>query len=387
MGSLEQGGPSESLRGAQWGWLGLSLLLLVSGCDPGSEVQQLDRELRDVSVEFDHSRHQVDTLQGTLLVTDDALGLPITMTVVGGFVVVGDGTLSPPIHIFRVGDGSSVATIGSRGEGPGEFSSVPRLVRVPWQDGTILWAFDPALARITGIPLEGAMVPERDVWEMRRMSLEFPIVDVGFLSDDTFVGWGLHPMARLVRIDPDGKVIEGIGEVPAPDGLRELNAGLRQRAYQPFLSVAPDGARIAVASWKASRIDFVDLESPQENVSTEGPFPFLPSVEVDETLRANRLVRGARNRTGHVGVVATGAAVLTLFSGRLERTFRDQMDEAEYLHVYRWDGSFVRAFRLDRPARAMACVEPTCHTVLTLVWTPTPAVVRYELPEGWDAFN
>jgi len=362
-------------------WTALIFAIAIAGCEPDPPGVQLDRELRDVPAEFDHGEYDPEVLEGEILADDDLLGLPITVAVVGDRLVVGDGTLSPPIHVFRLSDGARLGSLGARGEGPGEFSSTPRLLHPSANEDELLWGFDPALARLTEIPLDLPLDEGPPV--VLRLTLDFPLVDLEFVSDGTLVGWGLTPMARLVRIDREGRVIEGVGEIPDPEGLRGLHEGFRQRAYQPFLSVVPDGSRLAAVSWKASRIDLVDLSSSEGVINTEGPFPFIAEVEITETLRANRLVRGPKNRTGHVGVVATEQAVLTLFSGRLERAFRDRMDEAEFLHVYHWDGSFVRAFRLDRPARAMACTDTSCETLVTLVWSPSPAAVRYELPEGW----
>lgn len=359
--------------------------IAIAGCEPDSPGGQLDRQLRDVPVEFDHGEYDLGDLEGEILVDDDALGLPITVAIVGDWLVVGDGTLSPPIHVFRFSDGARLGSLGARGEGPGEFSSTPRLLQASANEREVLWGFDPALARLTEIPLDLPLDDKTP--EVLRLSLDFPVLDLGFVSDGTLVGWPLTPMARVVRIDREGRLIEGIGEIPDPEGLRGLHEGFRQRAYQPFLSVVPGGSRLAIASWKASRLDLVDLDSLEGVITTEGPFPFIADVEVPETLQSNRLVRGPRNRTGHVGVVATEQAVLTLFSGRLERAFRDRMDEADFLHVYHWDGSFVRAFRLDRPARAMACADESCDTLITLVWSPNPAVVRYDLPQGWHLPN
>ena len=101
-------------------------------------------------------------------------------------------------------------------------------------------------------------------------------------------------------------------------------------------------------------------------------------------MRTNQLVWGPENRAGHIGVVASGRAVITLFSGRLEYAFRGAMDEAEYVHVYDWSGNFLRAFHIDRPSRGIACEDPDCNSILTVAWGTNPAVLRYRLPEGWD---
>jgi hypothetical protein len=357
--------------------------MAAGGCDTESERERLREALRDVAPEFDHGEFVEESLTAAPLFEGEQLGLPLTATVLGDRVYVGDATLAPGIHVLSRHDGRYLGGLGSRGEGPGEFGTFPRFLRAIDASMPPLLAFDPALGRFTEIPIDLSANPE--ALRNARFEVGFTLLDLARRSDSTFVGWGVSPGSRLVILAGDGTVVDGIGEVPQPASLRALHVGLRQRAYQASVAVSPDGSKVAAATWRGSRVDTY-VESPDGNRHrfTEGPFPFLPDVHIDETLRTNQLVWGPENRAGHVGVVATNTAVLTLFSGRLEYAFRGAMDEGAYVHVYDWSGNFLRAFHLDRPSRGITCENTYCNSILTVAWTPVPAVLRYRLPEGWD---
>jgi hypothetical protein len=376
--------------GVTLGAVTAGLFALASGCadDRGSSPRQsigISSALEGIPTAFDHNEYLAGTLLGEPLVQADVLGLPLTLASAGDQLFIGDAALSPAIHVARLSDGEILESIGRRGEGPGEFMALPRFFGGAWGTEERIWAYDPALGRATGIPLGGRVRRDEDGFEVRRLGLDFSIHDLRPLSDTLLVGWGLWDSARLVIMGHDGKAIGGLGTVPDPPSLKTLNPMLRQRAYQPFIAVSPDRSKVALAAWRASRVDLFPEPMEGREISTDGPFSFPADVELTETLRANRLMRGPASRAGHLGIAATESAVITLFSGRLEYAFRDRMDEGEFLHVYQWDGSFVRAYRLDRAARAIACADGSCNTLLAVVWSPAPAVIRYHLPEGWDA--
>lgn len=352
----------------------------MGGCDAESERQRVREELRDVPPEFDHRDLAPDSLVGEVLFDGDELGLPMTVAVGGDRIFVGDATLAPAVHVLGREGGRYLGGFGRRGEGPGEFGSFPRLLPGEGEGGAPL-GYDPSQARLTEIPYgPGA---EGESLRVHRFPVDFTLLELVRLTDSTFVAWGLSPDSRLLTLSQDGVVGGRFGEIPAPSSLDALHVGLRHRAFRALLAASPDGRRVVAVSWRGSRIDIFTDPPHGPHAFSEGPFPFEPDVHIEETLRTNQLVWGTRNRAGYVGVAASNEGVLALFSGRLEFAFRSAMDEAEHLHVYDWDGAFLRALRLDRPVRGIACEDTRCDALVAVTWSPIPAVLRYRLPDGW----
>jgi len=371
------------LSGTPWPWVaGRSLwpILFLLGCGDRSAQREVLRDVEGVPVEFSHDGLPLIPLRGEVLLEGDPLGLPITLARAGGQAIIGDAVLDPAVHILDLEGESALRAFGARGEGPGEFTSSPRLIQLG--EGFLepgLWAVDPAQARMTLIPLDQmGGDPSETAPTVTPLGLEYPIVDLKPFGSG-FVAWGFFPGSRLALLDGEGNWTSGLGPIPAPAALDRLHEPLRHRAYQAW--IASEGSRVVAASWRSSRIDVFELAPSERHGWSYGPHPFSPDVHIPESERTNRVVFGSRNRAGHVGVAVSSEFILTLFSGRLQFGFRRDMDEAEFLHVYDWSPAFVRAFKLDRPVRAFSCEDPSCRAVLALSWTPVPAIVRYRIPQ------
>lgn len=121
-------------------------------------------------------------------------------------------------------DGSSLGRIGGRGEGPGEFSTLPTFgVR----NGT-LWATDFRNGRLTLFSTEGELLSSRvieDSWIPARTG-SLAMRPIGMDEDGLFVTWpgGVRysgetgvdaPLPRL-RINGEGETVDTAGFLPSP---------------------------------------------------------------------------------------------------------------------------------------------------------------------------
>lgn len=93
---------------------------------------------------------------GRRLLSGDALGIPIAMSLIGDRLVVIDGAADPFLHIVDPSSGELLRFFGRRGEGPGEFGMVWAVYSVPGATEHA-WAFDLTRNRLTKISLSDSV--------------------------------------------------------------------------------------------------------------------------------------------------------------------------------------------------------------------------------------
>ena len=117
-----------------------------------------------------------------------------------GMIAVADGQLLS-ISLFAA-DGNLVATMGRRGEGPGEFGSIGSLVSDP--EGR-LFAFDDGHQRLSEWTLEGDFV--RDV-RLTRQGSDRSIAQVGRFGDGR---WYAKEVGQVVAVQVNSMVQDTVG--------------------------------------------------------------------------------------------------------------------------------------------------------------------------------
>ena len=183
-------------------------------------------------------RHQVRT---PFLLPDGGVGVPLAS----------DAT----IRLFDV-SGTFVRSIGSMGEGPGEFASIA----TAWAHGDTVGVFDDRLQRVTRFPGMGA--PEIVTLEGRpaQFALE------GWSGDGWVLG-GFEPGPPRGRgsvgvryHSPDGGLLDRIGELP--DRRRyEIPGATVPDPLAPRAIVRAHGTRVYLGETSTPEITVVDVAS------------------------------------------------------------------------------------------------------------------------------
>ncbi|MCY4204473.1 MAG: 6-bladed beta-propeller [Bacteroidetes bacterium] len=75
----------------------------------------------DTTVRFSSDSIATYILEGKPFPGSDSLGDPYTIAVTSVYVVIGDDKAEKPIIIFDKETGAWIASVGARGDGPGEF--------------------------------------------------------------------------------------------------------------------------------------------------------------------------------------------------------------------------------------------------------------------------
>jgi hypothetical protein len=87
---------------------------------------------------------------GEVFASGDYLGRPMLVEVSGGNLWVADFSGDPWVHLFDIASGARKASVGRKGQGPGEYQSVLGFFRDPRSPGG-LWVFDANGGRLTSL--------------------------------------------------------------------------------------------------------------------------------------------------------------------------------------------------------------------------------------------
>jgi len=360
-------------------WLGLMAILwfglLTASCEPSRA--RIVREASKLAPGVNHSEIPVTPLSSSVFSEGDDFAWPWKTLSVGDKVVIADRPwIEGAIHIVAAADGTPLATFGRRGEGPGEYRTYPDLIRSLDCDTQEFWTFDRSLRRLTRIDLSEPMLDGFD----RRVIVRVPITEsmthAGFLSDSLVVFTGGIEDGRVALWDRASDSVTVMG--PLPPSEPEIPSLVVQDAYKGPLAVRPDGEAFAVSAQRGTRLDLFSTAGGWVGVANV-PFQWEP----DYNMKANGdylyAEEGLRNRSGYVDLAATQDRVFALFSGRSEFWHRGDMDLAEYIHEFDWEGQFIRAYQLDRAVEHIE-VDLERNRILATVPDPEPMVVSFLLP-------
>ena|GEM_PF-4253067 len=347
------------------GWLGLSSILLVVSCaDASADAGAILTEaasLPEVRVEIQEDRwidpsegpllesgtEPTDTLQiRSELGTSEAWGIVSSLRVVGDRLFVSDRISNPLITVVNWRTGEIVDRFGRRGEGPGEFLDPSWVTYSREADG--FWVFDYASRRFSHfVPTteggEGTYRLDRELRLLGPLTPFHPVWTPGGVLTN-----GFFPDYTLLELDPGGNPVRWItarvpvsrSQVGHPQGRARLN---RTR-----LATDPGLTHVALVYQSTSRIDFFDMGGRHLR-TIRGPRDVRIRYRVDE--EASRFRWEPENRWAYVDVDATASHVYGLWCGA---TCPDHTDLPTRVHVFTWEGGFIREFALDRPVKTIA---------------------------------
>jgi len=202
----------------------------------------------------------------------------------GPFAVVDGGAAE--IRIFDR-EGSWVRTVGRRGEGPGEFSSAPRIALA--SPDTIV-ALDPGGRRLSRFLLDGTLLSDERI--VARGGVGGPVMGSGGMP------W---------RVLPTGEALAVAGTWTSAGGAGEDDA-IRNLQYSLSLLPGPDTGPVSLGSHPSSRIVWVDGGSasdpfsPSTGMTLDGPPPTLSLVNSPRWELTEMSMAGATTRIVRIGL-------------------------------------------------------------------------------------
>ena len=309
-----------------------------------------------------------------LISGEDKLMLPQTIAVAGDYMAIGDND-AMMLKVFDRRSGRSVARVGPRGSGPGEFQIVWSLQGAQVGGSVVFWGFDSQLSRLVGYEVDGSGARSEPRPPVMPQVPGAPS-HLQWVNDSTLVVAGLLNQGRLWLVRPSGEPIRPLGVVPLVTPDFPLVAA--QQALQPTIAVQPAGDRVAVASRYAGRVDIYDSRT-DATIPAEVPAPFEPERKVGSNGAMPIFLQDGRTRYGYIDIAATRDRVFALFSGRSRAGYPGRANYGEQVHVFDWDGHFLGAVDLGRDAYKIA-VDSEGSSLYGVTMDPEPVVYEYSLP-------
>lgn len=313
-------------------------------------------------------------LSGRILTDTLQLAVPRGILQVSGSLVVYDAQNDFAVRVFDL-SGRPLAAHGRQGSGPGEYVQPADLFTRPGHPDEF-WTWDSRLGRLIPYRLApgsaGRLAPAADPLRLHPgLMVEAP----RWLDDSTLVG--LHPMlrpgeGRFALYGADGRLRRTVG-APPPGEDRRADRFIRQQAYGGKIAVHPRQPLFVLASRYAGSLDVYDRTGARR-VRCRVPTRFEP--DFSPAPDGINMVRGEHFRHGYIDVAATDRHIYALYSGRPES--HEAPNFARHVHVFDWNGRFLRALRLDMDVFRIT-VDPTERHLYAIRHDPYPQVLAFNL--------
>ena len=358
-------------------WILGSIVLLSCcwACDPGTarglwEASRMPETL-------DHSHLPQDSLSSTVLAEGDEFAWPWGILPLDSVVILTDRPwLEGAVHVLDAATGDRLMVFGRKGKGPGEYSSMPAPVRCPGAPPDQFWLYDFGNQRLTQVDLRRDETEDFDEVQSRGIPSASVPRGIAFLSDSLAVITGYFQNGRVVLWDWRDGSLSPLGDLPAWES--EMPPIVLQEAFQGPLVASPSGRRFALASEKTGRIELYSLTAGYLGLA-KVPFEWSPDFVLESRGGQYFPQDGFLNRSAYVDLSATEERLYALFSGRSEFHFRGDMEQAEFIHEFDWDGNLITVHVLDRPVEHIA-VDPVRGRILATVRDPVPGLVSFPFP-------
>jgi len=322
------------------------------------------------------SEDSVISLRGETLTDADTLARPSKIVTAGPYLVVKDSHGNPPVHIIRASDGAYVSSLGTPGQGPGEFTgSGAWSFDVVSHDPPRLWIYDLSALRLTYVDLEGYVNGSFALGErILNLNIGFTPTSPVWLGDSLLVSPGfLTEPRRLAQFSPEGDYLGAVGVSPPPrDGVP---IAVLQHAYQSRMKPRPgDRSLLALGTFYADRIEIYHADGTRKRL-VQGPANFDPIFNVAPYQGQPARQSTDETRNGYTDLATTKDHIYALYSGRR----RDKGGPyGTSVRVFDWDGTLQRVYNLNAAALGIA-VDPDGTTLYATQRYPDLEITRYAL--------
>ena len=287
---------------------------------------------------------QTIALKGTTVPVDTALfRYPFRIRVQGDKVAVMDlHSTDHFCHLFHYPDFRYLASLGKRGEAPGEVLSSEN---IRW-NGEFLWLLDTGKSEINryGVSLSGDSLSRQEAVKIDEEVLR--TLDFVQYDDSTFIIPDYSGDSRFCLINRKGHLLRRVGTIPTgnTDALQNARPALAQ-AWRSFIDYNPRNGVLAAVTQLGEVLEVYNLKD-STHVVRIGPHG-EPEFKVAE---------GYGIPTGIMGfsdVQVTDKAIYAVFHGRSFKEIMQnaqkgiQVDGGQYIYVFSLHGEPLCKYVLD----------------------------------------
>ena len=349
------------------GLTALAAIIIVASC-----ARDNVRKESAGSSYFDHAELSPVQLSGSLLSDAPSIARPLLLQPSGGILWVSDAASDPGLHALNADSGELLYSVGTRGNGPGEFASSPFGLAAAPADTEIgaVWAFDMQLQRLTRFkPL-----PLAD-YDIETIQLQGPpnAWRIAWAQPERIIAQSNSIGQRFGIFAIDGSRLQtvpgavvGPADAPIAERLRATNESVRMCAWPKH--------GFALANAWFGQIEYYDLDArPVRTASV--PYKSEPTF----THSDDGEVTFEPERHWYVGCAATTEHLYALFSGRRIAAYEGSTaSSAEYMHVFGWDGDLVATYKFDHEISGIG-ISPSGET-LYAASVVEGKIFRYDMP-------
>lgn len=310
-----------------------------------------------------------------MLPGSDSLGDPYAIAVTSTHLVVGDDKAWRPIMIFDKHTGEWAASVGARGNGPGEIEVWSFDLKGFTNSG---WVYDFDARSVTRMEVDElvstSLLSGREV----RFLEGYPMISVARMGNE-FVATGYFQSGRLAVYADDGTFLRLIG--PSPPGPSDIPTPVRQHAYQAWVTVHPTLGKIAVASRHTDRLEIYEEDQLVHLVRGPDFFDPLYKLALVGDTQAPAMVPDPDMRFGYINVVSTDQHIYALYSGNTIPEVSHYASYGQQVLVFEWSGQPVARLDLGDGYAIEIAVSPDGQELFAAYDDPAPILVRYALPQ------
>lgn len=289
-------------------------------------------------------------IAGRAVMQSDMFGKAQRLALGDGMAFVGDISGDPFVHVIRVSDGIHLTSLGRRGEGPGELTSLQGLFVDP-QDAATVITFDPNQRRLTWFALGDSVL--RNTPLTRDLTPQAPTINTitplarGFvaLASDSILYWRVMDSSGTIGALTPATLLGG-DSIPR-DARLTASRTIR-------ICSRPDGQFFAAAYYGAGRVEIRDGDGTLV-AAADVPTPTDGEWKVSE--KTNRLT-WTRTQSHYSDCTGTSDRIYALFAGKDDRSGPNGRppgaNEGSAVHVFDWSGRLLQIFRLNHEVAAIA---------------------------------
>lgn len=280
-------------------------------------------------------------------------------------LLVTDALMNYQLAVVRPADGAVTAHFGRRGQGPGEFGSITSVTPVG-RGGDEVWIYDFEHRRFSRFRIRDASSPE--LRETVQSAVAASLLEPQ-LVDGQIVSNVLSHEYTLLISDPAGRSARRIAAEP-PFGPEQMpNVAGRRLMNRTYMARDPRSGRLAILYQFTNRLEIFGPDGKRLLIAS-GPRATRTSTRVAN----NRFFWQPDNVMTYAGLAASSRFVYALYCGCVMR----DNELPTRLHVFGWDGRFVREVAFDRPVSSLHVPEGD-SIVYAAMSEPYPAVGRWVL--------
>jgi len=315
-------------------------------------------------------------LAGEEIIKGESLGFPREVVCIGEHVVILDNAPvkgGGKIRLYDSSDFSYEGSTGAAGAGVGEFRQPNGLNSLCCGDRGFS-VFDLSLNRLTIyrfgyqkqvkvdkiITLKGGM-PYRPVVVNDTMILSLAL---GITSN------------RVAVYDSSGKLVKTVG-VLLPGKDKKTPVHIHNQASQGIIRLKPDGSKFVVSALWSDIIDIYNLDGTLV-ARFHGPLNVSPRYDVVEVNKIPVMAPDEKHaQFGYVDLAVSDKKIYALYCGR---PFGKHKLQSQYVHVYNWNGDFLKTYVLD-PAVDQLAIDSREERFFGIASEPKLRVLVYKIKD------